>query len=186
VNIHQCSARLWRIIVNYKITQAIPPFWLVLAYDLLEDRRTIDVIITKFFPLCFKMAERFESLDRLQILQYWTKNKVQKSLARALNRNEKQEEERRSRFFFRKWLRRNTRAVSVVTLSSETKPRTKSALVSQEHVQLLYLKFNNANKQNVYEINLFKKFNFSQSQNNCCQTDWCQEWNIKTSLLKIS
>ena len=26
-------------------------FWLVLAYDLLEDRCTIDVIITKFFPL---------------------------------------------------------------------------------------------------------------------------------------
>ena len=45
----------------YIITQVNPAFWLVLAYDLLEDRRTIDVIIRKFFPLCFKMAERFES-----------------------------------------------------------------------------------------------------------------------------
>ena len=40
--------------------------------------------------------------------------------------------------------------------SSETKPRTK----------LLYLGFNKPNKQNVSEINLFKKFNFSQLQNN--------------------
>jgi len=33
---------------------------LVLAYDLLEDRHTIDVINTKFFLLHFKMAESFE------------------------------------------------------------------------------------------------------------------------------
>ena len=32
-----------------------------LAYDLLKDRRTIDVIITKFFLLHFKMAESFEN-----------------------------------------------------------------------------------------------------------------------------
>ena len=36
--------------VIYIITQVILAFWLVLAYDLLDDRRTIDVIITKFFP----------------------------------------------------------------------------------------------------------------------------------------
>ena len=29
-------------------------FWLVLAYDLLEDRCTIDVITTKFFPRVLK------------------------------------------------------------------------------------------------------------------------------------
>ena len=34
--------------VYYIITQVILAFWLVLAYDLLEDRRTIDVIVTKF------------------------------------------------------------------------------------------------------------------------------------------
>ena len=37
----------------YTITQVILAFLLVLAYDLLEDRCTIDVIITKFFPLPF-------------------------------------------------------------------------------------------------------------------------------------
>ena len=35
---------------------------------------------------------------------------------------------------------------------------------------LLYLEFNKPNEQNVYEIILFEKFNFSQSQNNCWQS----------------
>ena len=76
----------------YIIAQDILAFWLVLAYDLLEDRRTIDVITTKFFTLCFKMAENFENLDN--ILRDWAKDKVQKSLVEALNRHEKQREER--------------------------------------------------------------------------------------------
>ena len=59
----------------------------ILAYDLLEDRRTIDVIITKFFLLCFKMAESFENLDN--ILRDWAEDKGQKSLAEALTRFEK-------------------------------------------------------------------------------------------------
>ena len=46
---------------------------MVLAYDLLEDRRTIGVIFTKFFPVSF------ENLD--DILRDWAKNKVKKSLA---------------------------------------------------------------------------------------------------------
>ena len=45
----------------YIITQIILAFWLVLAYDLLENRCTIDVTISEFFPLCFKMAESFEN-----------------------------------------------------------------------------------------------------------------------------
>ena len=45
---------------------------MVLAYDLLEDRCTIDVVITKLFPLCFKMAESFEKLDN--ILHDWAKD----------------------------------------------------------------------------------------------------------------
>ena len=65
---------------------------MVLAYDLLEDRSTIDVIITKFFPLCFKMAENFENLGN--ILRDWAKDKVQKNFAEALNRFENREEER--------------------------------------------------------------------------------------------
>ena len=74
----------------YIITHVIPAFWLVLAYDLLENRRTIDVITTKSFPLCFKMAESFENLDNL--LRDWGNNKVQISLIEALNRYEKQKE----------------------------------------------------------------------------------------------
>ena len=65
---------------------------MVLTYDLLEDRRSIDVIVTKFFPPCFQVAERFENLGN--ILCDWAKDKGQKSLAEALNRFEKQEEER--------------------------------------------------------------------------------------------
>ena len=45
--------------LNYAIAQVIFAFWLVLSYDLLEDRYTIDVITTKFFFLHFKMAESF-------------------------------------------------------------------------------------------------------------------------------
>ena len=60
----------------YIITQVILAFWLVLAYDLFEDRCTIDVVITKFFPLCFKMAERLENLDN--ILHDWAKDKYKK------------------------------------------------------------------------------------------------------------
>jgi len=43
-------------------------------------------------------------------------------------------------------------------LSSKTKPNTKSVLVSREPL------LNKPNKQNVYEIDSFYKFNFSQSQ----------------------
>ena len=64
---------------------------MVLAYDLLEDRHPIDVIMT-FFPPCFKMAENFENLDNIS--RDWAKDKGLKSLAEALNRFEKQEEGR--------------------------------------------------------------------------------------------
>ena len=40
-------------IVFYIITQVILAVLLVVAYDLLEYRRTIDLIITKFFPSIF-------------------------------------------------------------------------------------------------------------------------------------
>ena len=69
---------------DYIITQVILAFWLVLAYDLLEGRLPIGIIFTKFFLLCFKMAERFENL--YNILRDWAKEKIQKSLFDALNR----------------------------------------------------------------------------------------------------
>ena len=56
--------------------------------------------------------------------------------------------------------------------SSETKPNIKLVL-KLFHCKnpLLCLEFNNPYKQNVYEINLFKNFNFSQSQNNNVYTN---------------
>ena len=76
----------------YIINQVILAFSLVLAHGLLEDRHTMDLIVTKFFPPCSKMAEIFENLD--SILRDWEKDKVQKCLAEALNRFEKPENER--------------------------------------------------------------------------------------------
>jgi len=55
--------------------------------DLLQDRCTIDVIIAKVFPLCFKTAESFENSDN--ILHGWAKDVFQKSTVEALNRYEK-------------------------------------------------------------------------------------------------
>ena len=51
---HDKNWDLWqKSITMYIITQVILAFWSLLAYDLLVDRRTIDVIITKFFPMPF-------------------------------------------------------------------------------------------------------------------------------------
>ena len=72
----------------------IPPvilaFSLVFAYDLLEERRTINVIKFFFFPPCFKMAEMFENLDL--ILRNWVEDKVHTRLVKVLNKYEEQEE----------------------------------------------------------------------------------------------
>ena len=137
-------------IFNCVITQVIIAFWLVLAYDLLEDRGTIDVIITKFFPLCFKMAVSFENLDN--ILRDWEKYNIQKVLPRHWtgSRNRKKKDKAVS---LRKWSRKNSWEVSISRQSSETKPSTKLVLVNWE--TLLYLEFNKDNEQNVSEINLF-------------------------------
>ena len=87
---------------------------MVFAYDLSEDRRTIDVIITNFFTLCFKMSERFENLDNS--LRHRAKEKILKSLVEALNGHEKQEEETNVSFLGKSGLSRQ---------SSESKPSTK-------------------------------------------------------------
>ena len=62
----------YRLYQYYIITQVILAFWLVLAYDLLKNRHTIDVIITNIFSVCFKMTESSENLDN--ILRGWTKD----------------------------------------------------------------------------------------------------------------
>ena len=70
-------------------------FWLVLTYDLLEDRRIDDVII-KTFALCYsKMAESFENLD--DILADWVNEDFEKSLFGAVHSYDKQEKERKLR-----------------------------------------------------------------------------------------
>ena len=79
---------------------------------------------------------------------------------------------------FRKWYRNKFLAASVSSRARLNNAQTWSPL--------LYLEFNKPNKQNVSEINLFKKFNFSQCQKKLL-TRWLMS-GIKTSkhLLKIS
>jgi len=111
------------------------------------------------------MAESFKNLDN--ILYDWAKDNVQESLLQALNRYQKDSLAGRRKikpFLFYKMTQKKYLS-SLGPQSSETKPNTKLVLVSQE--PLLYLKFNKPNKQNVYEINLFKTLNFSQSQTKC-------------------
>ena len=98
------------------------------------------------------MAESSENLDT--ILRDWAKGKVHKILVEVLNRYEKQGE-KYSSCLSRHW--------------SKTKPSTKLVLVSRK--PLLYLEVKKPSKQNVYEINLFEKSNFSQPRNNCYSDD---------------
>ena len=142
----------------YHVSIFILLFWLVTTYNLLEDRCTTDMIITKICPLCFKMVESFEYLDN--IFCDWVKDKAQKGLVKALNRFEKQEEE----------ILENDSEKCLSSLSqqtSETKPNTKLVLkLLWGKKSLLCLEFSKPNKQNVSDIYL-KRFIFSQSQNNC-------------------
>jgi len=83
----------------------------VLAYDLLEDRRTIDVIISKIFSLCLKMAESFEKLD--DTFRDWAKDKVQKKSCRDIEQVREGRRRKKKPFLFQKMTQKNTRAVSV-------------------------------------------------------------------------
>ena len=67
-------------------------FCLVVAHDLLEDRCTIYVIITKFPSAFLKWRKDL----RIKIIFYVTRQKIRykKGFAEELNRFEKQEEER--------------------------------------------------------------------------------------------
>ena len=119
---------------------------------------------------------------KIMLLHNWAKDKVQKSIAEALNRSKSRKKKEKA-ISFRTWSRKNSQAVSVGSLARLN--HAQNWPWKAENHALLYLEFNKPNKQNASEINLFKKFNFSQCQNNCWHTDRCQEWNIKTSLLKI-
>ena len=113
------------------------------------------------------MAESFQKLDN--ILRGWAKDKVQKSLVEAVNRYDKQIEGKQT-VTFPALLKNCSEKIlehSLRRQSNETKRNTKLVLkLVQGKKALFCLDFNKPNKQNVYEINVIKKCNFSQSQNN--------------------
>lgn len=124
----------------------------------LEDRRTIDVISAKFFPLCFKMAERFENLDK--ILLAWAKEKILKSLVDALNRQEKQEENKKPLLLWK-----ITQKILEQSQSAVERDEIQNKIVSKLTLSkkpLLSLEYSKPDKQNVYDINLFQKFSVSK------------------------
>ena len=151
---------------------------MVLVYDLLEDRCMIDVIIT-VFSLCFKIAESLENLD--QIVCDCAKDKIQKVLSMYWtgSRSKKKKDKAVS---FRKWSRKKSPAVSVGSRARLNHAQNLSWW-TENHCFTSNLT-NPINKMFLRLIYLTEKFNFSQCQSNCWHTDWCQEWNIKTSLIK--
>jgi len=102
------------------------------------------------------MVESFENLD--SILHDWAKDKYKKSISEAMNRYEKHSlggNWKRKPFLFQEVAQKQFLSSPQ---STETKANTKLVLVSRK--QLL----NKLSKQNVYEIDSFNKFNFSQWQ----------------------
>ena len=63
----RCRLRLHRLWSNknYIISSNMHAFWLVLTYDLLEDRRIDDVIIKTFFNSLLYKTNRFQVAMRL-------------------------------------------------------------------------------------------------------------------------
>ena len=127
-------------------------FWLILTYDLLEDRRIDDVII-KTFALCyFKMAK---SLD--DILADWVNEDFEKSLVEAVDSYDKQEKERKSRFSVENDLTK----LLEQSQSNATKRNTKWVVkLFQGKKPLLCFEINELNKQKLSEIDLFEKKDF--------------------------
>ena len=124
-------------------------FWLILTYDLLEDRRIDDVII-KTFALCyFKMAESFENLD--DNLADWVNDDFEKSLVEAEDSYDKQEKERKTRFSVENELKK----LLEQSQSNETKRNTKWVVkLFQDKRPLLCFEINEINKQKLSEIDL--------------------------------
>ena len=124
-------------------------FWLILTYDLLEERRIDDVII-KTFALCyFKMAESFENLD--DNLADWVNDDFEKSLVEAEDSYDKQEKERKTRFSVENELKK----LLEQSQSNETKRNTKWVVkLFQDKRPLLCFEINEVNKQKLSEIDL--------------------------------
>ena len=107
------------------------------------------------------MAGTFENLE--DILPEWAKKDIEESLAEAVDMCEK-EEEQKTRFPVENELE----IILEKSQSVATKRNTKWVVkLFQGKNPVLCFAFNKLTKQNVCEINLFQKFNFSQSQNVC-------------------
>ena len=107
---------------------------MVLAYDLLEGRCTIDIIITKFFPLCFKMAGSFENLKNT--LRDWANDTVKKKKKSCRGIEQVREARRRK---VKPLLAENGSekySSSLNQQSNKTKLTTKLVLVSQDCIAL--------------------------------------------------
>ena len=96
------------------------------------------------------MAERFENWEN--ILRDWAKKKFPKKSCRGIEHVREAERKKTER----KWLRKNTRAVSVGSRARLT--QHKIDLQFNFKVRNLCLEYNEPDKQNVYDLNLFKKF----------------------------
>ena len=75
------------------IKSVIHAFWLVLTYDLLEDRCKIDVISRRKKFLFFKMVENFETLEN--ILPDLANKEIEITLVKAVYKFQKEEEKKR-------------------------------------------------------------------------------------------
>jgi len=121
----------------------------VLAYDLLKDRCTIDVITSKFFPrffFKFKMADISEHVE--DVLPDWSNDGIEETLAQAVTLYEK-EEEQETRFF----VEDNLENILERSQSVATKRNTKWVVkLFQGKDPALCFVLNRLNKQDVCEI----------------------------------
>ena len=91
----------------YIITQVILAFWLALAYDLiLEDRCTIDAIISKFLVL---LVLKWRKVLRIKMIFYAIERKKNKNVW-SRHKTGKRRTKKKEKVVF---LKKNTRAVSV-------------------------------------------------------------------------
>ena len=108
------------------------------------------------------MGETFSNLE--DVLPDWVKDDIKESLAQAMALYEEQEEQK-TRFFVEDI---NLQNILEQLQSNATKRDTKWVVkLFQGKDPMLCFVFNKLIKQDVCEINLFQKFNFSQSQNIC-------------------
>ena len=102
------------------------------------------------------MAESSENLDN--ILHDWEKDMNKKSIVEALNRYEKHSLAGKRMIKPFSFLENGTEKILQLSGRRARLNQTQNWLVGRE------LLLNKPNKQNVYEIDSFNKFNFSQSQ----------------------